>query len=132
MLKYSRQREAVKACLLNRKDHPTADLVYEEVRRKYPQISLGTVYRNLSLLVELGEAVKIACNDGVDHFDGCTAPHLHFHCEACNALLDMELKEEVIEPLKQAASDVFDGEVQNCSVLFHGLCPACRQRKEVI
>lgn len=133
MLKYSRQREAVKACLIKRKDHPTADAVYEEVRREYPQISLGTVYRNLSLLVELGEAVKVVCNDGADHFDGCTAPHLHFQCALCGALLDLELKEEqVMEQLKNEAARSFDGQVEGCSVLFHGLCPSCREGKKAI
>ena len=55
-LKYSRQRESIKEFLMTRKDHPTADVVYENVRKIYPNISLGTVYRNLSLLSELGGA----------------------------------------------------------------------------
>ena len=53
-LKYSRQRESIKVCLQGRKDHPTADMVYTDVRKEFPNISLGTVYRNLSLLSELG------------------------------------------------------------------------------
>ena len=55
-LKYSRQRESIKVCLQGRKDHPTADMLYTDVRKEFPNISLGTVYRNLSLLSELGEA----------------------------------------------------------------------------
>ena len=54
-LKYSRQRESIKVCLQGRKDHPTADMLYTDVRKEFPNISLGTVYRNLSLLSELGE-----------------------------------------------------------------------------
>ena len=54
ILKYSRQRESIKASLMNRKDHPTADAVYASIREEFPNISLGTVYRNLNLLVELG------------------------------------------------------------------------------
>ena len=54
-LKYSRQRESIKACLMNRHDHPTADAIYASIREEFPSISLGTVYRNLNLLVELGE-----------------------------------------------------------------------------
>ena len=58
-LKYSRQREAIKTFLSTRKDHPTADAVYMQVRKEFPNISLGTVYRNLTLLSELGEVAKI-------------------------------------------------------------------------
>ena len=57
-LKYSRQREAIKDFLMTRKDHPTADVVYENIKKIYPNISLGTVYRNLSLLSEIGEIQK--------------------------------------------------------------------------
>ena len=55
-LKYSRQRESIKACLMNRHDHPTADAIYASIREEFPSISLGTVYRNLNLLVELGDS----------------------------------------------------------------------------
>ena len=58
-LKYSRQRESIKQFLEGRYDHPTADMVYMGVREEFPHISLGTVYRNLSLLAELGEITKI-------------------------------------------------------------------------
>ena len=63
-LKYSRQRESIKACLMNRHDHPTADAVYASIREDFPNVSLGTVYRNLNLLVELGEIQKLTCGDG--------------------------------------------------------------------
>ena len=68
-LKYSRQRESIKACLMARHDHPTADAIYASIREEFPNISLGTVYRNLNLLVELGEIRKLRCGDGADHFD---------------------------------------------------------------
>ena len=73
-LKYSRQRESIKACLMGRKDHPTADALYTSIREQFPNISLGTVYRNLNLLVELGEIRKLSCGDGTDHFDYDTSP----------------------------------------------------------
>ena len=67
-LKYSRQRECIKNYLRGREDHPTADMIYSSIRREFPNISLGTVYRNLSLLIELGEIQKIT-TDGADRFD---------------------------------------------------------------
>lgn len=68
-LKYSRQRESIKEFLTGRTDHPTADFVYENMKQIYPNISLGTVYRNLSLLADLGEIQKLSSFGGADRFD---------------------------------------------------------------
>ena len=77
-LKYSRQRESIKNYLQSTTEHPTADTVYAHVREKVPNISLGTVYRNLNLLAEAGDALKISTPSGGDRFDGRTNPHYHF------------------------------------------------------
>ena len=84
-VKYSRQREAIKNFLMSRKDHPTAEVVYEHVLKAFPNMSLGTVYRNLSFLVDNGQAVKVPCEDGSVHFDGNVMPHYHFQCTECGA-----------------------------------------------
>lgn len=73
-LKYSRQRELIKKFLMGRCDHPTADIVYRNVRQQNPNISLGTVYRNLTLLADMGEIQRLRLGDGTDHFDGDTSP----------------------------------------------------------
>lgn len=91
MLKYSRQRESIKNFLVTRYDHPTAETVYMEIRKEFPNISLGTVYRNLSLLSEIGEIQKISSENGPDRFDGNPAPHYHFFCTECNSVLDLEM-----------------------------------------
>ena len=69
-LKYSRQRESIKDYLNSTTEHPTADTVYLNVRKEFPNISLGTVYRNLNLLAEIGDAIKIPTPNGGDRFDG--------------------------------------------------------------
>ena len=92
-LKYSRQRESIKANLMNRHDHPTADALYASIREEFPNISLGTVYRNLNLLVETGEILKLTCGNGPDHYDGNVAPHYHFVCRECGQVYDMDLDE---------------------------------------
>ena len=79
-LKYSRQRESIKDYLNSTTEHPTADTVYLNVRKEFPNISLGTVYRNLNLLAEIGDAIKIPTPNGGDRFDGRTIPHYHFCC----------------------------------------------------
>ena len=70
MLKYSRQREAIKTFLAGRYDHPTAETVYLGIKEEFPNISLGTVYRNLSLLSDIGEIQKLSTGIGPDRFDG--------------------------------------------------------------
>ena len=91
-LKFSRQRESIRECLKNRKDHPTADAVYVTISKDYPKISLGTVYRNLNLLADMGEIQRFSSGDGSEHFDYNTDPHYHFVCKACGAIIDMPLR----------------------------------------
>ena len=77
MLKYSKQREAIKSFLAGRYDHPTAETVYLGIKEEFPNISLGTVYRNLSLLSDIGEIQKLSTGIGPDRFDGNAAPFFY-------------------------------------------------------
>ena len=77
-LKRSRQREMIKSFLMGRKDHPTADVIYSNLKQQDPNLSLGTVYRNLTLLSDMGEILRLRVGDGVDHFDADTSEHYHF------------------------------------------------------
>lgn len=124
-IKYSRQREAIKDFLMTRKDHPTAETVYLNVRKTYPNISLGTVYRNLTLLSDMGEIQKLHLKDGIDHFDADIRPHNHFLCTECGAVLDIDFCEENNSELDQKAGSLFDGKITGHITYFHGLCPAC-------
>ena len=125
-LKYSRQRESIKASLMNRHDHPTADALYASIREEFPNISLGTVYRNLNLLVETGEIKKLTCGDGADHFDADTSPHYHFVCRACKQITDMPMK-----PL-DSINDQAAGQSGNCvdshTIYFYGTCRECLEK----
>ena len=122
-LKYSRQRQVIKDFLMTRKDHPTADMVYMNVRNEYPNISLGTIYRNLSLLADIGEIQRLRFNDGVDHFDADTSPHYHFVCTKCGSITD--LKVDNLNDITDAARTGFDGEIQGHVTYFYGVCGKC-------
>ncbi len=91
MKNYSRQREAVLSVLCGTKSHPSAAWIYEQVRREIPNISLGTVYRNLSGLAEDGVIRKLSFSDSSVHFDGDTSAHSHFYCEQCGKITDLWL-----------------------------------------
>lgn len=122
-LKYSRQRESIKACLMARKDHPTADLLYTTIREQFPNISLGTVYRNLNLLVDLGEIRKLTCGDGTDHFDYDTSPHYHFVCRKCGKILDLPMN--AAKELEAEAERHVGGRIEDHTVFFYGVCSDC-------
>lgn len=128
VLKYSRQRESIKELLMSRKDHPTADMIYTDIRKVFPNISLGTVYRNLSLLTEIGEVKKLSTGDGVDRYDADTSPHNHFVCRRCHAVIDLDMED--IGSIKTAAAKNFDGVIEDYSVNFYGLCDLCKDSKE--
>lgn len=107
------------------KEHPTADMVYMHVRKEFPNISLGTVYRNLNLLTTIGEAVKITTPDGGDRFDGELMPHNHFVCTDCGCVLDLDLDMVHIDKINNAASKDFDGTIESSVTLFFGKCSHC-------
>ena len=77
-LKYSKQRASIKEYLLHTTAHPTADTVYLHIKEEFPNISLGTVYRNLNLLADIGEALRIPTPAGGDRFDGRCEPTMKY------------------------------------------------------
>lgn len=123
MAKYSRQRECILKNLQSRRDHPTADMVYESVQVEEPNISLGTVYRNLSFLAENGQILKISTGIGPDHFDGFTEAHNHFVCRKCGRVLDLDYVAD--EKIIADASKSFNGEIKGYDLQFYGTCEDC-------
>lgn len=125
-LKYSRQRESIKTFLMTRKDHPTADTVYMNIRQEYPNISLGTVYRNLSLLSDLGEIQKLSLGDGADRFDGNAKAHYHFICRQCQCVKDLDMEQDTVFD-KTASKHFQDGSIEGHMAYFYGICNECQQ-----
>ena len=123
MIKHSRQREAIQKCLMQCHDHPTAETVYLRIKDEFPNISLGTVYRNLSLLSDLGEIQKITTSGGPDRFDGNPEEHYHFCCRKCGCVLDLKLPPQ--ENLNKLAAENFAGGIEAHTIQFTGLCPNC-------
>lgn len=121
MKNFSRQRETVLSVLRSTDTHPTADWVYSEARKILPNISLGTVYRNLSDLSRSGEILSIDVGDGKEHFDGNPAPHLHLYCKNCSTIIDAKLK---TDPFLGVCADL--NFVPKTPVyLIYGYCEDC-------
>ena len=128
-LKYSKQRECIKRFLMNCTDHPTADNIYESVRKEFPNISLGTVYRNLALLTSLGEIRKLSYDGGPDHYDADTSPHYHFNCKICGRVRDVSL--EITDDLNLKAEEVLQVKVDEHRINFYGVCQECLKTTDI-
>ncbi len=124
MIKRSKQRDCIRAFLASRTDHPTAETIYMNVRKEFPNVSLATVYRNLTLLTELGEIQKITTANGPDRFDALAAPHNHFSCKCCGSVMDLLEMESVLH-INEMAARSFPGLIEGHTIMFHGICPEC-------
>ena len=124
--KHFRKREAILACLRSTDIHPGADWVYAQLKPEIPDLSLGTVYRNLTYFKEQGQITSVGTVQGVERFDGNIHPHVHFICTGCGAVLDLP-GIAVPQDLTEAAAFSAGGQVQSCSLTFTGLCSSCNQ-----
>ncbi len=122
-LKYSRQREIILNFLMTRKDHPTAEVIYNNIKEECPKISLGTVYRNLTVLADIGLIQRIPCGDSSEHFDGNADIHPHFVCNECYKVIDLEM--DNLDFLNTLANKNFDGYIESHQLVFYGKCSEC-------
>ena len=122
--KHSKQRDAIIEELCQRYDHPTAEEIYLTLKIKMPNLSLGTVYRNLNMLSDDGTIQKISVG-GADHFDGNAKNHYHMLCTECKRLIDVAYP--VIEDIEQKAVDFVDGKITSHTITFSGVCSGCLQ-----
>ena len=120
-MKYSRQRELILETVQRSDDHPTADTIYTRVRAQDPKVSLGTVYRNLNLLCENGQLLKVPIPGASDRFDHTLPWHSHLYCTVCGSVTDAEVDEEQVMKLVRNQK----GCVQDCAVVLIGVCEAC-------
>ena len=123
MKNFSRKREAIYRVLCQTKSHPTADWVYDQLKPELPDLSLATVYRNLSEFVQEGKAVRLCVVDGHERFDGCTAPHAHFVCDKCGKVFDLDCS--VPEDWAQEVETATGARIDRHELFFHGSCPDC-------
>lgn len=122
--KVTPQRLYLYRALEHAAEHPTAEDLYEQVRIELPTLSLGTVYKTLAELVELGEVQTVEAGDGRTHYDPNTAPHAHSICRRCGRLADVAAEAVRVEPPAQVGGFVVTG----YRVMLDGYCAACRPR----
>ena len=121
-LRMTRQRKVILEELRKVKTHPSADEVYEMVRKRLPRISLGTVYRNLEILSESGDIQKLEPGCSLKRFDGDTSEHCHIRCVRCDRIADAPLPDVKFDLELVESSDF---EITGHRLEFLGLCSEC-------
>ncbi|MGB5992670.1 MAG: transcriptional repressor [Desulfobacterales bacterium] len=122
----TRQRKVILEELLKQNAHPSADEIYQMVRRRMPRISLGTVYRNLEVLASIGKIQKLELSGALKRYDWNTNKHYHIRCVRCDRVDDAP-----IAPLNQLENDLYGAtvfEIIGHNLEFTGLCPECSEK----
>ena len=122
-MRYSHQRERIFRAVSERCDHPTANMVYEQLKLEMPRLSLGTVYRNLNQLADAGRLKKIPLADGSCRFDKTKEAHSHIVCDMCGAVADVYLPS--FETLERTIVSETGYELRSYDVVLRGLCADC-------
>ena len=122
--KHFRKRDAILAYLRQTDEHPSAEAVYAGLKTVMPDVSLGTVYRNLALFKEQGLIQSLGSVRGVERFDGNIEPHVHFICNNCGKVTDLH-QMQVPGELTETAAKLAGARVTQCQLTFRGQCGAC-------
>lgn len=119
----SRKRDAILEKLRSTETHPTAEWIYLQLKPQFPELSLGTVYRNLSQFREEGTILSVGTVCGQERFDGDTSSHSHFICKVCQSVVDMELPIAYDRALSQLEET--GCKIDQSSFTATGVCKAC-------
>ena len=119
--RYSFQREVIYNNVMSRKDHPTAEQIYEDVKKEIPNISLGTVYRNLNFLADEGKILKVDLEKSV--FDSTLEVHNHMLCEKCRRVVDVDVDFDKVNFF-----DKLGNVITKADIRFTGICAQCKEK----
>lgn len=128
-VRYSKKREAILTAIRGTDCHPSAEWVYHQLKPCHPDLSLGTVYRNLAFFQARGQIQSVGVIQGQERFDGIVAPHSHFICTCCGTVLDLP---DVCpdSALEQSVSAQYGFAVQRRELTYYGLCPSCLRQDQ--
>ena len=122
--KHFRKRDAILAYLRSTDQHPSAETIYAALKTEIPDLSLGTVYRNIALFKQQGTIISLGSVDGVERYDGNIDPHVHFICTGCGAVSDLHGM-QIPQELNATAAKEADAAVDHCYLTFYGRCRGC-------
>ena len=124
-LAFTFQRQVIYEAVIDSREHPTPELIYEQVRRRIPSISLGTVYKNVKTFVDSGVLKEVTLHHGSLRLEANMTPHHHVVCSSCRAIADLD--QSAVEPLQYSTKAIPAGfSIERCRVEFVGLCRVCK------
>ena len=126
MMRYrkSRQREEILNILQGSNTHPTANWIYDQLKKDNPKLSLGTVYRNLSVLVEQELVDRIDFGSTFDRYEARKASHYHFVCERCGEVSDLDMP--IMNELNSLVEKTIGLKTNDHRLEFFGICKKCQ------
>src|SRR5208282_1383869 len=122
----SRQRERILELLRSTESHPTASWLYSKLRKDFPNLSLGTIYRNIGILIQQGLISRIAFGSVFDRLDANMKPHYHFICENCGSIIDLDVPPDAT--INAIPDESVGFKVVRHEIEFYGWCPKCSKR----
>ena len=125
--KRSKQRDRMLELLKETDTHPTADWLYQRLKREFPRLSFGTVYRNLGILQEQDLVARLPFGSTFDRYDARTAPHYHLVCEKCGTVKDVEMP--LYDTITKQARKIRDFNITSHRIDFFGTCDKCKRKK---
>ena len=128
MRRETKQRQAILKVLRNTRCHPTAERIYEEVKKEIPNISMGTVYRNLQVLQENGAVSELNLNGTLSRFEAKQKSHYHFRCERCDRVIDIDMP--VDRELDKKVAKRMGLKISHHQLEFRGLCRDCQHQQK--
>ena len=128
-LRLTPQRQAICELLANTQEHPTAQMIYEELRPQFSSLSLATVYNTLEALVNLGVINTLGtAGDDTIHYDADTSPHVNLACLCCHRVIDLPSQHVHALDHEIAASSGY--KLLGARVMYYGLCPECQAKEK--
>ena len=127
--RYSKKREAILNAIRGSDAHPSAEWIYQALKPAHPDLSLGTVYRNLLFFQRQGTIQSVGVVQGQERFDAVITPHSHYVCTTCSAVIDLH-KIAMDASLNRVVREQYGFEVERHELTFYGTCQACMQAKK--
>ena len=123
--RFSKKRQAIYDALFASREHPSAESVYQSLKPEYPDLSLGTVYRNIKNMVSSGDVICVGTVEGKERYDAHIEPHAHLVCRSCGTVLDIDITDAMALQC-QATARENDIDLDLRSLHFAGLCHQCK------
>ena len=125
--RHSDTRDKIYAYLLGTKEHPSAEMIYNDLKLVLPKLSLKTVYTNLKFFVDHGQVIHVANVNGIERYDANCEDHVHFVCDECGAVID--IMDADIRKAKKACK-VGQAKISSIQIVLHGTCESCSDKSK--